>query len=76
MQLRVREAVDDFAVLDNVVAVRDGRGEPEILLDQKDGETLLLEARDGVADLRDDNRWETFGRGKGCCIWLRTRWMS
>src|ERR1700744_1335835 len=62
LQFRVREAVDDLAVLNDVIAVRDGRGEPEILLDQKDGETLFLKARDGMADLLDDDRCETFGR--------------
>src|SRR5579883_352577 len=61
-QLAVGKAVDDLAVLDDVVAVGDGGGEAEILLDQKDGETLLLEPRDGVADLLDDDGRKPFGR--------------
>src|SRR5436190_14310678 len=62
LQLRIREAVDDLAVLDNVVAIRDRRGEAEILLDQEDGETLRLQPRDGLADLLDDDGREPLGR--------------
>src|SRR5215510_16016736 len=49
-ELRVGKAVDHLAVLDDVVAVRHGGGEAEVLLDQEDGETLLLQPRDGLAD--------------------------
>src|SRR5688572_9351272 len=46
----------------HVIAVRDGRSEPKILLDQKNGETLLLEQADGLSDLLDDDGSEAFGR--------------
>src|SRR5882724_10476862 len=62
LQLRIGEAIDDLAMLDDVVAVRHGCGEPEVLLDQKDGEPFILETFDGLADLLDDDRRETFGR--------------
>src|SRR5713101_7033788 len=61
-QLRIGETVDDLAVLDDVVAIGNGGGEAEILFDQEDGETLVLEPCDGVADLLDDDRRQTFGR--------------
>src|SRR4051812_26895864 len=48
LQVGIGKTVDHFAVLDDVVAVRDRRGETEILLDQKDGEALRLQPRDGV----------------------------
>src|SRR5882724_10736918 len=62
LQLRVGKAIDDLAVFDNVVPVSDRRGEPEILFDQKDGKPFLLEPRDGMADLLDDNRRKALGR--------------
>src|SRR6266404_5529706 len=62
LQLRVGKAIDDLAVLDNVVAVGHRGGEPEILFDQKDRKTFLLEPRDGVADLLDDDRRKPLGR--------------
>src|SRR5436190_22657121 len=62
LQLRIREAVDDLAVLDDVVAIRDRRSEAEILLDQQDGETLRLQPRDGLADLLDDDGRQSLGR--------------
>jgi hypothetical protein len=43
------------AVLHHVVAVGDGRGEAEVLLDQQDREALLLQRADGLADLLDDD---------------------
>lgn len=52
----VQDLVDDLALLDDEMAVRDGRGEPEVLFDQNDGEALLLQPRDGLADLLDDDR--------------------
>src|SRR4051794_13255631 len=54
LQVGIGKAVDDLAVLDNVVAVRHRGGEAEILLDQQDGEALRLQPRNGVADLLDD----------------------
>src|SRR5260370_4777484 len=62
LQLRVGKAIDDLAVFDDVVAVRDGGGEAEILFDQKDREPLFLEPRDGMADLLDDDRRKPLGR--------------
>src|SRR6266404_7710445 len=62
LQLRVGKTIDDLAVFDNVVAVRDRRGEPEILFDQQDRKTFFLEARDGMADLLNDNRRQPFRR--------------
>src|SRR6202012_1649654 len=53
LQLGIGETVDDLAVLDDVVAVRNGGRETEILLDQEDGEALRLQPRNGVADLLD-----------------------
>src|SRR5881398_2205045 len=62
LQLRVGKTIDDLAVLDNVVAVRDRRGEPEVLFDQKDGKTFFLEPCDSMADLLDDDRRKALGR--------------
>ena len=42
--------VDDAAVLHHVVAVGDGGGEAEVLLDQQDGEAAALELADDLAD--------------------------
>jgi len=50
------------AVLHHVVPVGDGRGEPEVLLDEKDREALALEAADRLADLLDDDRRQPLGR--------------
>src|SRR6266849_7107927 len=62
VQLGVRKLVHDLSVLHDVIAVRDGRGEVKILLDQENGEALRLERADGLADLLDDDRRETLGR--------------
>src|SRR3974377_2554283 len=62
LQLCIREAIDDPAVFDDVVAVRNGCGEPEILFDQEDGETFVLETFDGVTDLLDDDGRKALGR--------------
>ena len=51
VELVVLDHVDDLALLDDVVTVGHRRGEAEILLDQDDGEALLLQPRDGAADL-------------------------
>ena len=48
VQFGIGELVDDPAVLHDIVAVGDGRGEAEILLDQQDGEALLLQRADGA----------------------------
>src|SRR5215470_2609334 len=61
-ELGIGEPVDDAAIFHHVVAIRNRRSEAKILLDQEDGETLLLEHSDGLADLLDDDRGKTFGR--------------
>ena len=61
-ELGIGEGVDDAAVLHDVVAVGDRRGEAEILLDQQNGEALALQLGDGAADLLDDDRREALGR--------------
>src|ERR1700722_3577583 len=61
-QLRVREVVHDTPMFHHVIAVGNGRGEAEILLDQQDGKTLSLEGADGVADLLNNDRGQAFGR--------------
>src|SRR6185312_14743192 len=62
VQFDVSELVDDTSIFHDVVAVRNGRGEAEILLNQKDGESLRLERADGLADLLDDDGREAFRR--------------
>jgi hypothetical protein len=42
----VADHVDDLPVLDDIMAVGEGRGEVEILLDEEDRETLLLQPAD------------------------------
>src|SRR5580704_18157035 len=61
-QLRVREVIHDTPMFHHVIAVGDGRGEAEILLDQQDGEALSLERANGAADLLDDDGRESLGR--------------
>src|SRR4030095_1390831 len=61
-ELGIGEPVDDAAIFHHVVAIRNRRSEAKILLDQEDGETLLLEHSDGLADLLDDDRGKTLGR--------------
>src|SRR5215510_5363988 len=61
-ELGIGEPVDDAAIFHHVVAIRNRRSEAKILLDQEDGETLLLEHSDGLADLLDDDRGRTLGR--------------
>jgi hypothetical protein len=43
-QLGIGEFVDNLAMLHDVVAVRDGRSEAEVLFDEQDRETLLLQS--------------------------------
>src|SRR6185503_13499698 len=62
LQLGIGELVDDTSVFHDVVAIRNGRCEAEILFDEQDGKTLLLERADSLADLLDDDRREPFGR--------------
>src|SRR5262245_4257355 len=62
LELGIGEPVDNAAILHHVVAIRNRRSEAKILLDQEDGETLLFEHADGLADLLDDNRRKAFGR--------------
>src|SRR5258708_19168995 len=62
LQFRVGKAVDDLAVLDDVVAVSHRGGEAEILFDQQDGKAFRFQPRDGVADLLDDDRSQSLGR--------------
>src|SRR5215468_4762463 len=46
----VRDHVHDSPVLHHIVPVRHGRGEAEILLDQQNSESFLLELADGTSD--------------------------
>src|SRR5205823_12789768 len=62
IELGVGEAVDYAAMFHDVIAVRNGRGEAKVLLDQKNGEALLLQEADGLADLLDNHRGKTFRR--------------
>ncbi len=62
VELGIGEAVDDPPVFHDVVAVRNRRGETEILLHQENCEALLLEHPDGLADLLDDHRSQSLGR--------------
>src|SRR5262245_7125348 len=61
-ELGIGEPVDDATIFHHVVAIRNRRSEAKILLNQEDGETLLLEHADGLADLLDDDRGKAFGR--------------
>src|SRR6516165_11302447 len=58
----VADHVDDAAVLDDVMAVGQGRGEMKILLDQEDREAVLLQPANYSADLLHDYRSEALGR--------------
>src|SRR5579872_467388 len=57
-----RHVIDDAAVFHDIVAIGDGSGEAEILLDQQNGEALRLERGNGVADLLNDHRRQSLGR--------------
>src|SRR5437762_3167122 len=62
VEFRVRDLLDDAAVLHDIVAVRDSRSEPEVLFHQQNGKSLLLQRADGAADLLDDDRSQALGR--------------
>ena len=62
IKLLVVDHVNDPAVLDQVVAVGDGRGEIEVLLDQQHGETTLLQLANYGPDLLHDYRRQTLRR--------------
>src|SRR5262245_27190194 len=62
LQLGIGEPVDDAAIFHHVMAVRNRRGKAKVLLDQQDGEPLLLEGSDRPADLLDNDRREPLGR--------------
>src|SRR5438874_8797067 len=61
IELGVGEAVDYAAMFHDVIAVRNGRGEAKILLDQKNRETLLFEQADSVANLLNNHRSQALG---------------
>ena len=61
LQLGVRDLVDHAAVLHHVVAVGNGRGEAEVLLDEQNGEATSLELRNRGPDLLDDNGRQPLG---------------
>src|SRR5580693_5010677 len=61
LQPVVRDHVDDAAMLDEVVTVRERSDEAEILLDQDHGETLLLERPHHAPERLHDHRGEPFG---------------
>src|SRR5271167_4465409 len=61
-EIGVADHVDDAAVLDDVVAIGEGRREVKILLDEKNRQPFLLEPADHFADPLDDDRGEAFGR--------------
>src|SRR5215469_3831509 len=58
----VADHVDNLPVLDDVMAVGEGRGEVKVLLDQQDREALLPKPADHPADLLHDYRREALGR--------------
>src|ERR1700720_4532200 len=58
----VADHVDDLPVLDDIMAVGEGRGEVEILLDQEDREALIFQLADQPANLLDDDRRQALGR--------------
>src|SRR6266446_5411676 len=60
-KILVADHVYDAPVLDDVMAVGEGRGKVEILLDQQDREALLLQAADHPADLLNHYRSKAFG---------------
>jgi hypothetical protein len=64
LQLRIRETVDHLAVLDNVIAIGDRGGEPEILFDQEDGKTLRLQPRDDLVPWLDSRSFKLGNRSK------------
>src|SRR5580700_9246483 len=61
-QIGIDDHVDDTPVLDDVMPVRDGRGKPEILLDQQNREALSLQRANNRADLLHNDRRQPLGR--------------
>src|SRR5215510_3295440 len=61
IQFRIGELVDDTTMFHDVIAVRNGRGETEVLFHQKDGKAPILERTDHLADLLNNERSEAFG---------------
>src|SRR5271167_105836 len=61
-EILVADHVDDAAVLDDVVAIGEGRREVKVLLDEKDRKALLLQGADDRADLLNDDRGKALGR--------------
>src|SRR5579864_22687 len=61
LQSGSRDNIDDAAVLDQVVAIRERRDEAEVLLDQDHGEALLLERPHDASERLDDHRREALG---------------
>src|SRR5215210_5752943 len=55
VQFRAGHSVDDAPMFHDVVAIRNRRGEAEVLLHQENGEALLFQRADGMADLLDDD---------------------
>src|SRR5579864_4905071 len=62
VELRIRNHIDDPAMLHHVMPVGDGGSEAEVLLDQQDREALLLQRADRAADLLHDDRRKTLRR--------------
>src|SRR5262245_57739086 len=61
-QLAQGDAIHHASLFNDIVAVGDGCGKMEVLLDQHHGEARLLEAADGAGDLLDDHRRQALGR--------------
>src|SRR6202166_2547297 len=61
LQPGARDHIDDAAVLDQVVAVRERSDEAEVLLDQDHGEALLLERPHDASERLHDHRGEPLG---------------
>jgi hypothetical protein len=58
----VVDFINDPPLFNDIVPVRDDRREPEVLLDENDGEPLALEPKQGSADLLNDDGREAFRR--------------
>src|SRR4029077_8213103 len=58
----IGELIDNTPMFHDVIAIRDGRGETEILLHQENGKALFLERPDGLTDLLNDDGGKSFGR--------------
>ena len=62
IQFGIGELVDDTPMFHDVVAIRNGRGEAEILFHQQNSKSLLLERTDGLADLLNNDGRQPFSR--------------